>query len=153
MNIFSIFTKKKINKGENPEEAFSLLKLTNENNLFFALINMAYKGYIYKFKYPWFLSISVPLINPGENGIPNPNDSKALDKFEDSLNKRLIETCAYQYVGRITGDGYRELLYYLNTPQETVTLLNKIIESNESRAFAYRCEKDDNWNFVNVYLK
>jgi hypothetical protein len=153
VNIFNIFGGRKADKGENPGEEFSLLELTGENKLFIALINMAYKGYRYKAKYPWSLSISIPLINPGENGIPNPNDSIALDEFEDKLNERLIDTCAFQYVGRITGEGSRKLMYYLNTPQETVNLLNKILESNESRAFEYCCEKDAGWEFVNIYLK
>jgi len=153
VNLFSIFSRKKADKGECPGEEFSLLELTDENQLFIALINMAYKGYRYKAKYPWFLSISIPLINPSENGLPNKNDSRDLDKFEDSITEKLFSTGNSQYIGRITGEGYRELLYYLDMPQEKVRLLDKIIESNESRSFAYRCEKDFEWKFVNIYLK
>lgn len=150
MDLFGVFSRK---KEENPGESFSVLQAVHEGIMFVALINMAYRGYAYKAKFPWFLSILIPLIDECENGIPNAEDAKALNTFEDIINNKLAETCSYHFLGRITGDGYREICYYLDEPEQAVLFLDEMAENDQLRFFTYNYEKDEEWKMVNVYLK
>lgn len=150
MDLFGLFGSK---KEENPGESFSVLQAVHEGIMFIALINMAYRGYAYKAKFPWFLSILIPLINECENGIPNSEDAKDLNDFEDMMHDKLTQSCSYHFLGRVTGDGCRELCYYLDDPQKAIAFLNEMTENNEGRFFTYSFEKDEEWKFASVYLK
>lgn len=150
MDFLGLFSKK---KEENPGESFSVLQAMHEGIMFIALINMAYRGYAYKAKFPWFLSILIPLIDEGENGIPNSEDAKELNDFEDLISDKLAEGSSYQFIGRITGDGYRELCYYIDNPTYATNFLNEMMEDIEIRFFTYNCEEDIEWKAVSTYLK
>ena len=150
MDLFGLFSKK---NEEKPGESFSVLKAVHEGIMFIALINMAYRGYAFKAKFPWYLSILIPLIDEDENGIPNAEDAKDLNDFEDLISEKLSQSCSYHFLGRITGDGYRELCYYLDNPEQANRFLNEMTESDEGRFFTYSYEKDEEWKFVSVYLK
>jgi hypothetical protein len=150
MDFLKLFCKK---KEENPGESFSVLQAIHEGIMFIALINMAYRGYTYKAKFPWFLSILIPLIDECENGIPNAEDAKDLNNFEDVISAKLSESCSYHFIGRITGDGCREICYYLDDPQKAVMFLNEMLDNNECRLFTYNSEKDEEWESVSAYLK
>lgn len=117
-----------------------------------AVIDKSYGTFNGKEKYPWFLSISAPLINANEKGLPNNQDAEALNQFEDNIESELNKACSFLFIGRVTCNGYRELVFYIDNPKKVADRLQSIIDSKKFRPFAFQCEKDNKWERVSVYL-
>ena len=139
--------------SERPAESFSILQSEVGGRPLVAMINMAYKTFTPKSSYPWFLSISIPLANPTADGLTTAEDAEALNQCEDSVDNILSKVCSYQFAGRVTWNGHRELLYYVDKPKEATDALQAAINSTQYRPFAFQCEQDKTWHAVEVYLK
>ena len=139
--------------SERPAESFSILQNEIDGRPLIAMINMAYKTFKSKSTYPWFLSVSIPLINPTEDGLTASEDAETLNQFEDAVNSLLRKISSYQFVGRVTWNAHRELLYYVDKPKEATGALQAAINSTQYRPFAFQCEQDKTWHAVEVYLK
>ena len=144
---------RKHQESQHPGESFSILQSEMDGHPLVATINMAYKTFKSKSAYPWFLSISSPLINPTEDGLTTSEDAEALNQFEDSVGRVLSRVCSYQFVGRVTWNGHREVLYYVDKPKEATDALQTAINSGSYRPFAFQCKQDKTWQAAEMYLK
>lgn len=80
-------------------------------------------------------------------------DAKDLNKFENDLEIEFKGLVNYCYVGRVTWNGYREIIYYIDDPEKLVKKLQEAIDNHKFRNFAFRCEKDEEWKNVSIYFK
>ena len=96
--------------------SFSVIKIVHDGKPLVAAIDMAYADFSYKDQYPWFLSISIPLNSKERSGLPTSKENKELDIFEDAAEKRVKEISKCVFIGRVTWNGHRELLYYVSDP-------------------------------------
>lgn len=110
------------------------------------------KNYPPKTKFPWFLSVSTPLIGPTADGLPQGKDFEALNAWEDEIETRIAKLGRYFYVGHVTWNGSREELFYLEKPEPIVSALKKIRNSHSTRPFDFHCEKDEGWKKVSRYI-
>jgi hypothetical protein len=88
-----------------------------------AMIDMGLRNYPDKQALPFFLSLSTLLINPTSEGLPTRSDSDSLNALEDAVEAQLRSGGRFVYVGRVTWNGHRELLYYLDNQQPCVDAL------------------------------
>jgi hypothetical protein len=98
----------------------------------------------------FFLSLSTSLINPTSEGLPTRSDTDSLNTWEHAVEERLRSAGKFVFVGRVTWNGHRELLYYVGSQQPTVETLKTISDVHSTRPFAFICERDDEWARVGV---
>lgn len=138
--------------SEKDNRQFSVLKGEMNGRPFFAIIASDLKTYPPKPKFPWFLSLSTPLIGPNADGLPQGEDFAALNAWEDEMEAQVAKGGKYFYVGHVNWNGSREALFYLEKPEPIVSALTKIRDSHSTRRFDFHCEKDKGWTKVSPYI-
>jgi hypothetical protein len=133
-------------------ESFVVLQSNMDGHPLMAMIDLSLGKYGSKSSFPWFLSISAPLIDPTKDGLPSSDDNLALNAWEDFLERALTSEGRFVYVGHVTWNGSRELLYYVEKPELVVASLKKLQGEHATRPFAFRCEPDEKWDRVSVYF-
>jgi uncharacterized protein DUF695 len=118
-----------------------------------ATIDVGLRGFESKAALPWFLGLSTPLIEPTKNGLPTAGDSIALDDWEALVEKRIDPVRQFVYVGHVTWNGSREVLYYIDGVEPATSLLRKLRDDHVTLPFAFRCERDDAWDNVSIYFR
>ena len=97
----------------------------------------------------FFLSLSTSLINPTSDGLPTRSDTDSLNTWEQAVEERLRSAGKFVFVGRVTWNGHRELLYYVGNQQPTIEALNAL---SGTRPFAFTCEHDEKWAKADYWL-
>src|SRR5580700_8455135 len=111
---------------------FSVLETDLDGLPLIAVINVELRDHRHKSGTPWFISISTPY-TAGSGGLPSSKDVSALDHWEQRIVTELAADAVF--VGRVTWNGHRELLYYLTIPEPSVGRLEALSASGTSRAF------------------
>ena len=119
----------------------------------FAMIASDLKKYPAKARFPWFLSLSTPLVNPTEDGLPQGKDFDELNAWEDEIEAGIAKLGKYYYVGHVTWNGSREALFYIEKPEPIVSKLKKVRDSHIIRPFDFRFEKDEGWTKISPYIQ
>ena len=116
-----------MNDNRYPEAIFSLLETTDSNGDYVIFtVNAAYKNYEYKEDYPWCLSIIADIESP--EGYPTSQEAGLLDQLEDEISVRLSQVCNCHYIVRLTTKGSRQIIFYLDNPEQASELLNKLVD-------------------------
>jgi hypothetical protein len=118
----------------------------------FATIDMGLRDFPDKQRFPFFLSLTTPLVNPTSEGLPIRSDADNLNTWEDAVEARLRSTGEFVYVGRVTWSGHRELLYYLNNQLPAMEVLKTLSDSHSTRPFAFTSKRDENWENADIWL-
>ena len=131
---------------------FSVLGSEVDGRPLIAIIDMGLRNSPDRQHLPFFLSLSTPLISPTSDGLPTKNDADSLNTWEDAMEARLRPIGKFVFVGRVTWNGNRELLYYVNDPQPAVEVLKKLSDAHSTRPFAFRCNRDEKWDKANFWF-
>jgi hypothetical protein len=142
-----------IPEGRKSDESFSVFEGEMDGRPLIATIDMALLGYESRAALPWFLSLSTPLIEPSKDGLPTPGDSISLNEWEDSVEKRIAAACQFVYVGHVTWNGSREVIYYIDRHEPVASLLRKLNDDRATRPFAFVCERDEKWDKISIYFR
>ena len=134
------------------EGTFSVLQSEMDGHPLIAVVDMGLRGYTEKSSVPWFLSVSTPLVSPTSDGLPTRADANNVNEWEDGIEQELRGEGRFVYVGRVTWNGHRELLYYVAQPEASTKKLQRLIDRRAWRPFAFRCERDDKWEKVSIWL-
>jgi hypothetical protein len=131
---------------------FSVIQGEVDGRPLVAMIDMGFRELDDKQGLSFFLSLSTSLINPTSEGLPTRSDTYSLNTWEHVVEERLRSAGKFVFVGRVTWNGHRELLYYVGNQQPTVETLKTISDVHSTRPFAFICERDDEWERVGVWL-
>lgn len=142
MNLFSN------KKDEEFKEKYDAFQGNDGGKPFVAFVNSNTKKYSQKDKYPWFFGISIVLKNPNQNGLPDKDELKQLDNFQDEMKKNISDTLSNCFVGWSNWNGHRELMFYTTEPKELVEKLNKQNANNPDFKFAFKAYHDPKWQTV-----
>ena len=63
--------------------------------------------------HPWFFGVRIPLTQADEDGLPIPEESARLNLVENRI-REAVKARDGMYVGRRTGAGARDLLFYMD---------------------------------------
>jgi hypothetical protein len=128
---------------------FSVLRGEADGHPMIAMIDMGLRNSPDIQQLPFFLSLSTPLISPSSEGLPARSDADSLNAWEDAVDARLRPIGKFAFVGRVTWNGNRELLYYVKDQQTAAEALKKLSEAHSTRPFAFRCNRDEKWDKAN----
>jgi|SRR5579859_3720961 len=152
----AVAMQQKSNSPQKPSEKdnrqFSIVQGEMDGHPLFAMIASDLEKYPAKSKFPWFLSLSTPLIDPTPDGLPQGKDFDGLNAWEDEIEARIGKLGNYFYVGHVTWKGSREALFYVEKAEPVVTELKKLRNSHSIRPFDFRCEKDEGWKKISPYI-
>jgi Family of unknown function (DUF695) len=137
---------------KNRDETFSVLQGNVDGRPMFAIIDMGLRNSPDRQALPFFLSLSTPLINPTSDGLPTKSDADDLNTWEDEVESRLGPAAKFAFVGRVTWNGHRELLYYVSAPRPAVEDLQMLADSHSTRPFAFTCGRDEKWTKADFWL-
>ena len=124
-----------------------------------AVINIKLRDFQPKEVFIWHCSIMVELNEVNEEGLPSAKELAIIDGFEDRLDSKIKEGEEEEkpnalFLGRITWNGTRELIWRVYNPERTNNYLQKLINNNDHvRPFEYRIDKDDEWELTKWHLK
>jgi Family of unknown function (DUF695) len=141
---------RKPNENDSPS-GFGIVQASIEGYPLIGVIDMCLRGYASKDRLPWFLSVSAPLCAPTSSGLPSPDEAAELDRWQSAIERELRATCSFVFVGRVSWNGNRELLYYVDGCARPTQRLQSLIDGGTSRLFAFNCERDDDWEAVAMY--
>ena len=134
------------------DESFSILEGTIDSRPFIAMINAALRGFRGKKTLPFFLSIGTAVENPTSNGLPTSTEADDLNKWEEGVEARLIGAGRFVFVGRVTWNGQRELLYYVERKEPFTAALKAFSVQQSARPFNFSCEEDSGWDRAAFWL-
>jgi hypothetical protein len=131
---------------------FAVLRGEADGHPMLAMIDMGLRNSPDMQQLPFFLSLSTPLISPTSEGLPSRSDADSLNALEDAVEARLRPIGKFAFVGRVTWNGNRELLYYVKDQQTVAEALKKLSEAHSTRPFAFRCNRDEKWDKANFWF-
>ena len=131
---------------------FSVIQGEVDGRPLVAMIDMGLRELPDKQGLSFFLSLSTSLIDPTSDGLPTRSDTDSLNTWEQAVEERLRSAGKFVFVGRVTWNGHRELLYSVGNQQPAVETLKTISDVQSTRPFAFICERDDEWQRVGVWL-
>lgn len=130
---------------------FSVLQGEIDGHPVFATIDMGLRGFREMQLFPFFLSVGTSLARPNSYGLPTDDEAANLNAWEDAVEARLRLRSKYVFLGRITMNGKRELLYYVDSQQLAMEELTSLSEANSTRHFAFTCVRDEEWRHAQVW--
>jgi hypothetical protein len=129
--------------------SFSIMQGEVDGHPLFASIDTRLRDLGDKQHLPFFLSLSTKLTNPTSEGLPTQSDADNLNAWEEAVEARVQSASIFVFVGRVTWNGHRELLYYVSNQQSTIETLKTL---PGTRPFAFTCERDEKWKKANFWF-
>ncbi|MES2276941.1 MAG: DUF695 domain-containing protein [Bacteroidota bacterium] len=119
-----------------PEEIHTILKFRQEEMPGVAVINTGLRNFGQKTVFPWHLSLMIDFEDVIENGMPSQKERDIVDPFGDYLNDLFkganVEKPNALFLGRITWNATKELIWRVYDPQLVEKELKRIIKGNSS---------------------
>ena len=102
----------------------------------------------------WFLTLIVRFNETDE--MPNNDDTVKMQDFSDMLDDSLAIDRSHPnalFLGRVTGKGQTQMMWYVNNPKLAHKYLQELIESDKYPFhFKYEIEKDPEWKEAHFWL-
>ena len=134
------------------DESFSIFEGTVNGRPLVAMVNAALRSFGGKDTLPFFLSIGTQLKNPTSNGLVTSSEADDLNNWEEAVESRLMGRGRFVFVGRVTWNAQRELLYYLESKESFTAALKALSDDHFTRPFKFFCEKDSGWHWADLWL-
>jgi hypothetical protein len=131
---------------------FAVLEGQLDGRPVFATVDTSLRNFREKSTFPYFLSIETKLESPTPDGLTTANEADELNAWEEVVETRLKSVGKIVFVGRVTWNGRRELLYYTDSDRPFEQALTALSASKSMRSFAFLCQRDDNWSKSDYWL-
>ncbi len=129
-----------------PEEVYTIVEFKQNGLPGKASINSALVGFEPKVVFGWHLSIMIAAQDLTENKMPTSNEETVLDRFHSELDSPIKANGNALFLGEVTNNGWRELLYRVYDPEPVNTYLQDLISSKtHRRPFDFRIDEDKDW--------
>jgi len=130
------------------------MKVDMPDGLAIATVNKAYENYPNKKHYPFFVGIELEIIDKNDNGHPLDEEAARLNQIQEEIEAFLKQKQTVHPVARVTRNGARDLLIYIDTPkltqEEVAAFCDKI---QKERQINFEIQKDSDWNTVSGFVK
>ena len=114
---------------------------------------MSYDKYPNKKYFPWFVQVTLELVDFDEQKMPTVAESNVLNDLEDKMENFIAEKHKTHFIGRITEDGFRILFFYIDTPRFNQEVTSKFFDQIQAiRKVNFNMEKDPTWNNVSAFI-
>ena len=139
-----------------PQERFTGVDMRIDGKPFVGVLNEGLLVFGYKDVFGWYLSLIIDYEKTVENGMPDRNDTYRMQTFSDELTKGLSGDPDHPnalFLGRVTGDGYTQIMWYINNPDTADKYLKGLIDSNNYPLdFGYEMTSDLQWDEAAYWL-
>lgn len=136
-----------------PGESFSILKLNMSDGLALATVNKAYENYPNKSFYPFFVGIELEVLDKNDSGHPVDTEAARLNQIQEEIETFLRQKHTVHSVARVTRNGTRDILIYIDTPKLTQEELNGFFgDILKERQVNFSIQKDASWNAVAGFM-
>jgi hypothetical protein len=137
-----------------PGESFAIFKLNFPDGWGLGTFNKKYEHYPNKSFYPWLVLIELEIVDKNDNGHPTDTEGEKLAELEESITEFIKQKHTTHFVGRVTRNGDRELLYYIDTPKFVQAEVNAFCDNiMQERGINWGMEKDPEWKGVSGFLE
>lgn len=137
-----------------PGEDFSVGYIQTKEGDWTVNINHAFDNYPYKQEFQWCAQILIEFKDKNESGFPTDKEAVVLNQIEDKIVVFFQKKHKVHFIGRITRKDFRDLIFYINTPEfdkESTKLF--FDEINSIRRINFEIDNDPAWNIVSGFLK
>ena len=132
-----------------PGESFTLFKLNFPDGWGLATVNKAYDNYPNKSYYGWHVIVELEVIDKNGNGHPVDSEALKLNQIEEEINTFLKKTQTVHFVGRVTRNGFRDLLFYIDKPTINQQQLSDFCDPiMKERGINFGIQIDPKWKGV-----
>lgn len=83
--------------------------------------------------------------NVRPDGIPNPEELEQLQAIEDKIVALAERTKGALFCGWLTGNGKRELIFYIGKPKQFAKKMNAVLKRKSTIKTDLTTEKDEKW--------
>ena len=128
-------------------DAYSTLEAELESGAkLFAVVNTDLLNWDSKPSHPWVSVLTLKYDGSNNNGMPNENDYKLLDKIEEEIMEELKDIDGYLNIGRQTSKGEREIYFACKDFRKPSKVFYKTQQSySENFEIEYDLYKDKYW--------
>jgi len=135
-----------------PDGLYELRTFTAEELPCITGVNIGLADLEAKVVFGWHLSVIFNFNDIADNGMPSPTEVEDVKPWEDELDKVFIGDIGKPnalFLGRVTWNGTRELMYRVFEPEPIHQYLAGIIEAkSHPRWFGYRIDPDSEWELA-----
>ncbi len=137
-----------------PEEIHIIVEVKQNSLPGIASINSAMVEFKPKVVFGWHLSIMIAAQDLDDQKLPTSDEQQVLDAFEAEFVPIITANGNALFLGRVTNDGWRELIYRVYDPEPVNEYLRGLISSKKHlRPFDFRIDPDDGWEKAQWHLK
>lgn len=127
------------------EESFSVIEASSDGLPAIIVVNEALRPETERARYPWLVTITLPLDEPNEMGLCDERESERLGEIEDRLLEHL-KPQGYRYFYRITWNGFRDVLLYVADAEDALKRLTQGLKEAEEPAVTLERTHDPDWH-------
>lgn len=135
-----------------PQGTFAIFEGKQDGHRLVVTLDTSLSHFGDKSEFPYFLVVHTELANPTVEGLTTKAEADELNAWEEVVDGRLKAATKTVFVGRVTWNGRRELLYYVKSDRLAKETLTKLSSAKSARSFSFSCERDDGWKKVESYL-
>lgn len=139
-----------------PEEKFAGVEFNLEGKPLVGILNPEALKLEPKIAFRWFLSILISYKDTVGEDMPNSVDVLRIQSFGEQLDKNIKDDKRHPnavFVGRITGNGQTQMMWYVNNPELANHYLQNLISSEKYPfEFIFEMYADDDWKEGHYWL-
>lgn len=139
-----------------PEERLAAVDLSIEDIPYVAVLNCGLIGFEHKGAFGWYLSLIIDYDKTEGEGMPDDENVNKMQLFSDCLTSGLSGNPTHPnalFLGRVTGNNYTEIMWYVNNPIIADEYLKRLISSsNHPFEFDYEITPDSQWREAEYWL-
>lgn len=170
MKIIDFFRKRKDNDGMNvsdknqskqynvliPDEKFYVGKAYIDDKIHICTLNVGIMDLNHKDVFGWYLSLIIRFDKTVGHDMPTSEESVKMQDFCDKLSSNLAIDKSHPnalLLGRITGNGQTQIMWYVHNPEIANDYLQNVISSGDYPfQFDYEMTFDGEWNEAHYWL-
>lgn len=139
-----------------PDEKLTAVDMRIDGMPYIGVLNRGLHDFAHKDVFGWYLSIIIDYDKTVGERMPDKEDTRKMQTFSDILTEKLSGDPTYPnvlFLGRVTGDGYTEIMWYVNNPDIADRYLKELIVSKEYLfEFDYEMTEDPEWREAAYWL-
>ena len=139
-----------------PEERFVAANVHINGKPYVCVLNEAIMELTPKEPFRWYLSLILSFENTFGEDMPDRENTVKMQDFTDYLCEQLAADKNHPnavFLGRVTGNGETQAMWYVNNPEKANTFLQSLISSEKYPfQFEFVMEPDPDWNEAHYWL-
>lgn len=139
-----------------PEERLVAADVRLDGKPYVCVLNEAIMDLFPKEPFRWYLSLIMSYGHTVGDDMPDKEDTVKMQDFTDYLCGHLVADKNHPnavFLGRVTGNGETQAMWYVNNPEEANDFLQSLIKSgNYPFQFDFVMEPDPEWSEARYWL-